>query len=177
MASASSEKTTRPDSVSSAAPARSLWPVIFVALFVAALTAGGIGWYFTRHLAQSHTASATLPAPAQYFALEPAFVVNLNEPTQTDQTPTLPDNAHYLQIEVQLMTRNTEALAALRTHAPAIRARLLLLFSQIQPAQIADRSGKEQLQAQALAQVQALMQAETGGPAVEELLFTSLITQ
>jgi len=173
MASASPEKTTRPDSPPSVAPARSLWPVILVALFVAALTAGGIGWYFTRHLTQNHANSALLPAPAQYFALEPAFVVNLND----EQSQTLPDSAHYLQIEVQLMTRNPEALEALKTHAPAIRARLLLLFSQIQPAQIADLSGKEQLQAQALAQVQALMQTETGAPAVEELLFTSLITQ
>jgi len=171
MAFASSEKNNRPDSPPPAA-SRSSWFVIVLALLVAALTAGGIAWYFTRDLAKNNAPLAGLPAPAQYFALEPAFVVNLNE-----KTPTLPDSPHYLQIEVQLMTRNSQALDALKTHAPAIRARLLLLFSQIEPAHIADRSGKEQLQAQALAQVQALMQSETGMPAVEELLFTSLITQ
>jgi len=172
MAFASSEKNTQPNSPPPATPARSLGLIIVLALLVAALTAGGITWYFTHDLAKNTTASAGLPPPAQYFALEPAFVVNLNEQTQP-----VADTPHYLQIEVQLMTRNSEDLAALKTHAPAIRARLLLLFSQIQPTQIADLSGKQQLQKQALAQVQALMQAETGSPAVEELLFTSLITQ
>jgi len=172
MAFASSEKNNRPDHSPPAAPARSLGVVIVLSLVIAALTAGAITWYFTRDLAKNNSVSMGLPAPAQYFALEPAFVVNLNE-----HSADFPDTPHYLQIEVQLMTRNNEALAALKTHAPAIRARLLLLFSQIEPAQIADRPGKEQLQAQALAQVQALMQAETGMPAAEELLFTSLITQ
>ena len=52
------------------------------------------------------------------------------------------DGPRYLQVEVQLMTRDPEALPALQTHAPAIRAKLLMLFSQVEPEQIADRPGK-----------------------------------
>ncbi|MGE8226707.1 MAG: flagellar basal body-associated FliL family protein, partial [Stenotrophomonas sp.] len=87
------------------------------------------------------------------------------------------DGPRYLQVEVQLMTRDPLALAALQTHAPAIRAKLLMLFSQVEPTQIADRAGKEKLQAAALAEVQKLMKAETGQNSADELLFTSFVTQ
>ena len=40
-----------------------------------------------------------------------------------------------------------------------------------------DRAGKERLQASALAEVQKVMQAETGNKTAEDLLFTSFVTQ
>ncbi len=132
--------------------------------------AGGGAWYFTKNKgghADEPKATAT-PAPAQYFALEPAFVVNLSGAT---------DGPRYLQVDVQLMTRDPHALEALQTHAPAIRAALLMLLSQVDPAQIADRAGKEKLQASALAEVQKLLTKETGKPCADELLFTSFVTQ
>ncbi len=72
-------------------------------------------------------------------------MVNLNGPV---------DGPRYLQLEVQLMTRDPSALEAIKTHAPAIRARLLMLFSQVSPDQIADVAGKQKLQAASLAEVQ-----------------------
>ncbi|WP_426804014.1 flagellar basal body-associated FliL family protein, partial [Stenotrophomonas sp. SrG] len=103
-----------------------------------------------------------------YFGLEPPFVVNLSSSF---------DGPRYLQVEVQLMTRDPAALEAIKLHAPAIRAKLLMLFSQVEPAQIADRAGKERLQADSLAEVQKLLKAETGSKGVDELLFTSFVTQ
>ncbi|WP_268606849.1 flagellar basal body-associated FliL family protein, partial [Escherichia coli] len=104
----------------------------------------------------------------QYFALDPAFVVNLNGPV---------DGPRYLQLEVQLMTRDPAALEAIKTHAPAIRARLLMLFSQVSPDQIADVAGKQKLQAASLAEVQKVLKAETGSNGADDLLFTSFVTQ
>ena len=75
------------------------------------------------------------------------------------------------------MTRDAVALSDLERHAPAIRARLLMLLAQQDAQGIADRAGKEKLQAQALAEVRKLMRAETGKPGVEDLLFTSFVTQ
>ncbi|MGB3393693.1 MAG: flagellar basal body-associated FliL family protein [Stenotrophomonas sp.] len=161
------------DKDSAAPPKRSRLMIALIAL-VAAAAAGGGMWYFTQHQAAGAPATtapaskAAMPAPAQYFALDPAFVVNLNGPL---------DGPRYLQVEVQLMTRDPQALSALQTHAPAIRARLLMLFSQVEPAQIADRAGKEKLQASALAEVQKVMEAETGKKTADELLFTSFVTQ
>ena len=60
---------------------------------LAAAAAGGGVWFFTQSstkTAQAPKKSAT-PAPAQYFALDPAFVVNLNGPV---------DGPRYLQLEV-----------------------------------------------------------------------------
>ncbi len=152
-------------------------PIVLIAgvAVVAAAAAGGGAWYFAGHnkaekaeAAKAAPATRALPAPAQYFAMEPPFVVNLNGPV---------DGPRYLQVEVQLMTRDPIALKNIEANAPAIRARLLMLFSQVQPAEIADRAGKEKLQAISLAEVQKLMQAETGSKSADELLFTSFVTQ
>jgi len=152
-------------------PRRSLLVPILIAV-IAAGAAGGAVWYFTRGHAEEKAATAkaapATPAPAQYFALDPAFVVNINGPA---------DGPRYLQVEVQLMTRDPEVLHTLEAQAPGIRARLLMLFSQVQPDQIADRAGKEKLQAAALAEVRRLMKAETGKDSVDDLLFTSFVTQ
>ena len=168
------------DKTSKTAPAKpagkkggSKLPLIISAVAVLAAGAAGGGWYLTsRKAAEAEHASAAakpkLPAPAQYLALEPPFVVNLNGGA---------DGPQYLQVEIQLMTRDPAALADLERHAPAIRAKLLMLLAQQTSQSIADRQGKEKLQATALTEVQKLMRTETGKPAAEALLFTSFVTQ
>lgn len=150
-------------------------PILITALVavLAAAAAGGGVWFFTQSTQEEKTSQApkkksATPAPAQYFALEPAFVVNLNGPI---------DGPRYLQVEVQLVTRDPAALEAIKTHAPALRARLLMLFSQVGPAQIADIAGKKKLQADSLAEVQKVLKAETGSNGADDLLFTSFVTQ
>ena len=106
-------------------------------------------------------------APAQYYALEPAFVVNLVDT----------DAVRYLQADVQLVTRDPATLAAFELHAPAIRNRLLLLFGQQSSAQLAQRSGKERLQDGALAEVRKVLKQEGAPDKVEAVIFTSLVTQ
>ncbi|MCD7099439.1 flagellar basal body-associated FliL family protein [Stenotrophomonas sp. MMGLT7] len=145
--------------------------IAIAAVVVVGAAAGGAAWYFAGRQsadAQAAAKAPALPAPAQYFAMDPPFVVNLNGPA---------DGPRYLQVEVQLMTRDAEALKSIEANAPAIRAALLMLFSQVDPAAIADRAGKEKLQKQALAEVQARLKAETGKPCADDLLFTSFVTQ
>ena len=146
--------------------------LIIVVAAVLVLGGGGAGaWFFLKKPDAAHAKAAAkpaeLPKPAQYFAMEPAFVVNLNG--SPDEGP------HYLQMEVQLMTRDPEELKLITENAPVIRAHLLMLFSQAQD--IADITGRKKLQATALADTQKLMSAETGKKCVEELLFTSFVTQ
>ena len=170
MAAAADKSRNSPDTKdATATPRRSLLVTALIAL-LAAGAAGGAVWYFTQGKVEAAVKSSApaKPAPAQYFALDPAFVVNLDSTF---------DGPRYLQVEVQLMTRDPESVAALQTHAPAIRARLLMLFSQVQVEQIADRAGKEKLQAEALAEVHKLMSRETGKKSADELLFSSFVTQ
>ena len=103
-----------------------LWIVIVIIL----LGGGGGGWWWWQHKQAVAHAADKAPAPktraqAQYYALEPAFVVNL-----TDE-----ESVRYLQADLQLMTRDSDTLAAFALHAPAIRNRLLLLFGQQSAAQ------------------------------------------
>ncbi|WP_043689637.1 flagellar basal body-associated FliL family protein [Luteimonas huabeiensis] len=138
---------------------------LLLALVAVLAAAAAAAWFV---LVRPQAPASSLPAPAQYVPMAPPFVVNL------DETPAGP---RYLQVEVQLLSRDPLAVEQLRRHEPALRARLLMLFAQQTYAGIADRAGKERLRAEALAEVQALMRAETGGPGAEDLLFTSFVTQ
>lgn len=145
---------------------------LWIAIACVVLGAGGGGWWWQHAQAASAQAAKKTPvakvrAQAQYFALEPAFVVNL-----TDE-----GSVRYLQADLQLMTRDADTLAAFTAHAPAIRNRLLLLFGQQSAAQLAQRSGKERLQDAALAEVRRLLKSEGAPDKVEAVIFTSLVTQ
>lgn len=146
------------------------WIIVIVLLLV---VAGGAGWWFMQSraapegkAAEAAKAAPTRP-PAQYYPLEPAFVVNLADT----------DAVRYLQADVQIMTRDPATAAALELHTPAIRNRLLLLFGQQSAEQLAQRSAKERLQEKALAEVVAVLRAEAAADKVEAVLFTSLVTQ
>lgn len=140
---------------------------LVIVAVVALLGLAGAGfWYFSAGGGASDAPKP--PAPAQYLPMSPPFVVNL------DETPMGP---RYLQVEVQLVTRDPVATQELTRHEPALRARLLMLFAQQTYDGVATREGKEALREQALAEVQALMTEETGAPQAESLLFTSFVTQ
>ncbi|MGQ0529122.1 MAG: flagellar basal body-associated FliL family protein [Panacagrimonas sp.] len=134
---------------------------------------GGATWFFVlkpkadAEHAASGEAAPVLPSPAVYLALDPAFVVNLDDPYA----------AHYLQAEVQLMSRDPVALETARAQMPRIRNSLLMLFGQQKPEDLSTREGKEKLQTAALVEVQKVMQAETGKPVVEAVYFTSFVMQ
>ncbi|MFL6592701.1 MAG: flagellar basal body-associated protein FliL [Luteimonas sp.] len=146
------------------------WKWIVVASVV--LLGSGGGWWLWQARASSKPAPKAAiahpaKAPAQYYALDPAFVVNLADT----------DSVRYLQADVQLMTRDPGTRAALETHAPAIRNRLLLLFGQQTAMQLSQRNGKEALQRQALSEVRAVLDGEGAPDRVEAVYFTSMVTQ
>lgn len=170
---------------------------ILIAAIAAALlaVAGGGAWYFTQG-AHPHKkakaaaaegegdAAAEAPAddagaaegeegapsgsgPPQYVEMNPAFVVNLED-----------DEAlRYMQIDIEVMTRDASVVDAVKLHMPLIRNNLLLLFGQKHYHELVTREGKEKLRAEALAEVQAVMTKEIGKPGVEELYFTSFVMQ
>lgn len=144
--------------------------VVWIVVACVVLGAGGGGgwWAWQARAAAKHPAKvAVAKAPAQYYAMDPAFVVNLADT----------DAVHYLQADVQLMTRDPATLAALQAQAPALRNRLLLLFGQQSTQSLAARRGKELLQAQALKEVRAVLKGEGAPDKVEAVYFTSLVTQ
>ena len=149
------------------APKKSSTGKYLLVLLALVLVAGmaAAAWVFV--VRDQDATTAALPPPAVYVPLPPAFVVNLGEAS----------GARYLQVEVELVTRDPAAVEILKHHAPALRARLLMLFAQQSYDGLATREGKEALQARALEEVRELMTAETGRPQAESLLFTSFVTQ
>ncbi len=148
------------------APKKKSRKLLFIALAAVLVIAGGAAaWFFSAGASDTPAGAAKLPT--QYFAMEPAFVVNLADA----------DTVRYLQADVQLATRDPETLVALQAHGPALRNRLLLLFGQQQSSSLTQRSGKERLQEKALAEVKAVLKAEAAPDKVEAVMFTSLVTQ
>lgn len=144
----------------------------WVLLIAAALLAVGLGagavYYFNASAAPAVAPTSPPKRSAQYIAFDPPFVVNF-------------ENAglmRFLQVSVEVMTRDEQTAQLLRLHDPRLRNDLLLLLGNQTYEAIATREGKEALRAQALQAVAAVISAEGGkGAQVEQLYFTSFVMQ
>lgn len=106
--------------------------------------------------------------PAQFVKLDPPFVVNFEAKGLM----------RFLQVTVEVMTRDPETVELIKKNDPMIRNDLILLFGNQKYESISTREGKEQLRADAL-KVVAKVIGEEGGKAekVEQLFFTSFVMQ
>jgi flagellar FliL protein len=154
-----------------AAKGKSKRKLMMIGGAVVVLLAAGGGAFFLLHAGASHKATEPKPvvvAPPVYLALDPPFVVNFD-----------PDQAvRFLQITVQLMSRDPATIEMLKANDPAVRNELLLLFANQKYATLSTRAGKEALRDQALASVRKII-TNSGGHAdhVEAVYFTSFVMQ
>ncbi|MFZ0468801.1 MAG: flagellar basal body-associated FliL family protein [Thiogranum sp.] len=110
---------------------------------------------------------ASSKPPLNYIPLDPPFVVNFSGDT----------DIRFLQITIEAGTRDPDAVERVKEQRPAIRNSLVMLFSSQDPTALNTREGKEKLRADALAEIQKVMKAETGKPGVESVFFTSFVMQ
>ncbi len=106
-------------------------------------------------------------APLNYVPLDPPFVVNFSDDSET----------RFLQVTVELGTRDPEVIDKVKEHRPAIRNNLVMLFSSQNPSDLNTREGKEKLRSETLAEVQKVLKEETGEVGVEAVFFTSFVMQ
>jgi flagellar FliL protein len=106
-------------------------------------------------------------AAAIYLPIEPAFVVNFASQGK----------ARFLQVTVEVMTRDPAVPEKVQLHMPVIRNNLMLLFSDQVYDDVSTLEGKESLREEALATIQAILEEETGDPGVEQVYFTSFVMQ
>ena len=111
--------------------------------------------------------TAKSKAPLNYVPLDPPFVVNFSGDS----------DIRFLQVTVEVGTRDPEAVERVKEQRPAIRNSLVMLFSGQDPYVLNTREGKEKLRTDALTEIQKVMKAETGKPAVESVFFTSFVMQ
>lgn len=179
MASAEAAETPSPSPETPASKGRGGLGMMIAAVVLSVAASGGVAYFVTQKSADADKATAedgseaaeeeaaVPPAPAIYLPLDPAFVVNLDDPEQP----------RFLQAEVQLMGRDPLAMETIKGQLPRIRNAILMLLGQQRPVDLVSREGKERLQAEVLAEVQKVMEAETGNPVAEAVYFTSFVMQ
>jgi flagellar FliL protein len=144
--------------------------LIVLVLATLLLAAGGVGAYFAfgSHDKKTEAARKEPALPALYMALDPPFVVNFEAEQQV----------RFLQITVQLMSRDPSTIEQLKANDPVVRNDLLLLFGGQKYSVISTREGKEALRQQTLAAVRKIVSTAGGKPEkVEAVYFTSFVMQ
>lgn len=179
-----------PEAAPEAAPApakkKSKLLIIIIAAVVVLGAAGGGAYFFLgKGDAEAQTADAAPDAkgkdkaakgkkakepkaPAVYVKFDPPFVVNFEAKGVM----------RFLQVGVEVMTRDPATAELIKSNAPVLRNDLLMLLGNQSYETISTREGKEQLRGEALKAVAKIITDE-GGTAknVEQLYFTSFVMQ
>ena len=78
----------------------------------------------------------SLAGPLKYLTMVPEFIVNFGPGSKV----------RYLQVDLQISTRNEDSLAIVNTYRPVIRNDILVILSDVKYEDLKDRAGKEALQ-------------------------------
>ncbi len=174
------EKLDKDESADDKKPAKKKSPVvkiilIFAGVLILAGAGAGVALYMNggdhgKSESAGHKEAGSdkaIKAPAVYFALDPAFVVNFQDES----------SVRFLQITVEVMARDPLVIEAVKTHTPLIRNNLVMLFGTQTPESVSTRQGKEKIRADALKEIQKIMKEQTGSTGVEAVYFTSFVMQ
>ena len=118
---------------------------------------------------------APQPVPARpqnanqelYLSLDPPFVVNFQGQ----------NGMRFLQVTIEVMAHDPAALKDVKKYMPHIRNNLVMLLSNQSAADLSTLAGKEKVRAEALAEIQRIMQQETGSPQISAIYFTNFVMQ
>ena len=168
------EATATADAVAEKKSGSNLLVIVLVSLLAAAAAGGvyffaaGKGSAETADKADAERAPVKPKGPALYVKMDPPFVANFEAKGLV----------RFLQVSVEIMTRDPVTSDLLKQHDPMIRNDLLMLFGNQQYENISTSEGKDRLRAQALEAVKKIIGQE-GGDAkkVEQLYFTSFVMQ
>ena len=90
-------------------------------------------------------------------------------------------DAHFMQITMEVMSRDQTVINLVRENTAVIRNALILLYSGSIYEEIQDREGKEQMLADGLAEIRRVMTETTGEEemetSIEAVYFTALVIQ
>ncbi|MBS0580731.1 MAG: flagellar basal body-associated FliL family protein [Proteobacteria bacterium] len=151
-----------------APPKRKGRRLLLLALACLLLAGGGGAWWWSTSKAAPKPAAAAAPQPPQYLALDPPFVVNF----EAEQM------VRFLQVSVQLMSRDAHTIELLKSNDPMVRDQLLMLLGNQNYEVLSTREGKEALRKQALESVRGVISSAGGHPEqVEAVYFTSFVMQ
>jgi flagellar protein FliL len=164
-----------PGQPGAAAPKRSGFKLLLMITLLLLVGGGGTAAYFMlvppakdAKKAAAEQQAEHLKSPPIFVALDPPFVVNF----EAEQL------VRFLQVTVQVMSRDAVTVDILKANDPIVRNDLLLLLGNQDYATISSREGKEKLRLASLDTVRKVVTA-AGGKAelVEAVYFTSFVMQ
>lgn len=106
--------------------------------------------------------------PPIYQSLHPPLVVNFKDAA---------GSSHFMQITMEVMSRDQTVINRVRENVAVIRNALILLYSGAILEEIETRAGKEKMLADGLDEIERVMVETTGEGGVEALYFTALVIQ
>lgn len=175
---ATTEKTTAAQSPGGVG----MLPLIVV-VFGGMLASAGVSWFLSQRSANAlmsklqsseqaasgdgHEAADEPVGPAQYHDMGSPFIIALSDEGKT----------RYLQLEMQLMTRQSATLGELEKHMPRIRNNLLMRLGQEKTETLRTREDKERVQAAVLEEINRILGEADTKSSIEAVLFTSFVTQ
>ena len=116
--------------------------ILLIVLIVLVLIIGGAGaWYFLVKADNGESSGSAdkeevALGPLQYHTMTPEFVVNFG-----------PDSkVRYLQVDLEIATRDEAALQTVITYRPVLRNDILVILSGLSFDELKSRNGKEALQ-------------------------------
>ncbi|WP_448506853.1 flagellar basal body-associated FliL family protein [Immundisolibacter sp.] len=126
-----------------------------------------VGGEHAKPAAGEQATAKKVESPAVYTPLEPPFVVNFED-----------DGAiRFLQVSIEVLTRDPKVTEAVKLHMPAIRDQLIVLLSGADYATLASREGKDTLRKQSLDTLKTILKAQGAPDAIEGLYFTNFVMQ
>jgi flagellar protein FliL len=135
------------------------------------LAGGGAAAFMLMGHSDPHKKVEAKKEPAKppiYVALDPPFVVNF----EGEQL------VRFLQVTVQVLTREPETQELLKVNDPVVRNDLLMLFANQKYEVVAQRDGKEKLRQDALKSLRHVVETNGGkADTIENVYFTSFVMQ
>jgi len=132
--------------------------ILLIVLILLVLVIGGVGaWLFLGKDKGADTAGGSSAAadkqlqPLTYFTLTPEFIVNFGPGSKV----------RYLQVDIQVATRDEAAIQTITTYRPVIRNDILVMLSGTTFDELKTRSGKEALQKKLLNTINTIVVASS----------------
>jgi len=149
--------------------------IAVVLLLVLGGAGGGAYWYFMmgdeevvedEELSEEEAYDED-QAAAIYHKIRPVFITTFSANNRQ----------RYMQVEVTLVTRSEEVVAALVTHQPLVSNALVMLFADADYLALQTPEGKESLRASAQTSIESILETEAEIKGLEKVLFTQFVMQ
>ncbi|MFK8053584.1 MAG: flagellar basal body-associated FliL family protein [Woeseiaceae bacterium] len=148
---------------------------LFIIIGVVAVLAIGAGIAVPMFLKEPPEEVAEGEEPAEepqaeaiYEGIHPPLLINFLDDR---------GKGRFLQISLEVMTRDQAVVDAIKIHNAVIRNNLILLYGDIKLDQISSRDGKQEMLVAAQAEINKILLEHTGEEGAEAVYFTNLVVQ